>query len=79
MKKVSNNFIAALTIIFMIVSIIGNIIIYEMTKVPKVTGKSTGQVSLCFNAPPILQSIPNQTAYVNQLFTLFVNAIEIFC
>jgi hypothetical protein len=77
MKKVSNNFIAILTIIFMIVSVTGNMVIYEMTKVPRVTGKSTGQVSLCSNAPPILQPISDQTAYINQLFTLFINASDL--
>ena len=52
-KHLSNNIIALLVILFMLISMLFNWIIYENIFVPlKITGKASASVSLCIGGPP---------------------------
>jgi len=74
-KHLSNNIIALLVILFMMISILFNLIIYENTYVPlKITGKASASVSLCIGGPPPYVTViyPNGGEIING--TIDVNA-----
>jgi len=77
--RVSNNKIAFLAIMFMLISIICNMTIYQKTSI-QVTGKATGRgyVIICLNHPPVLNEFPSSlTVYEGDNLFYDVNATDI--
>ena len=77
--KLTHNKVAFLAILFMLISLSFNIIIYQKASI-QITGKATAQgyVIICLNRPPILNEFPtNLTAEEGETFFYDVNATDI--
>jgi hypothetical protein len=75
----SNNIIALLALIFMLVSVLSDFVVYREAKgITKPTGQafSLGYVQICINQPPIINisCAPNATAY--RLYHCHINATD---
>ena len=76
--KLTHNKVAFLAILFMLISLSFNIIIYQKASI-QITGKATAQgyVIICLNRPPILNEFPtNLTAEEGETFFYDVNATD---
>lgn len=79
--KVSNNTIAALALIFIIVSISTNFIIYLKERplgISEIIGKVavTGSVNICINRAPSLIPLSRKNITIDEVFVLFINATD---
>ncbi len=74
--RLTNNQIALLAILFTIVSLAGNSMVYHRAGM-LITGKAaTGQLSICLNHPPVLELNCSIDAPVDSLYTCDVNASD---
>ncbi len=76
--KISNNLIAALALIFIIVSIVTNFIIYLKTVPEKteISGEATGTLSMCANHRPSLSNLSTLNATINEPYIAYINATD---
>ncbi len=77
--KISNNVIAALALIFIIISVVSNLVVYIKTtpKQPEISGEATGTVELCLNNAPVMNDQPfKPNVTIENPFVYFINGTD---
>ena len=78
--KISNNLIASLALIFIVISLFNTWLILKEAKEVAIVGKiATSQVHICMNREPRLLPVENQTAIVDFPFKLQINFTDGDC
>jgi len=74
--RLTNNQMALLAILFMIVSLVGNSIVYQRASMA-ITGKATtGQLSICLNHPPVLDIGCSNSVVVGSAYSCNVDVTD---
>jgi len=77
--EITNNMVALLAILFIVISSIGNYIVYragEEAPIKQLIGLATGQMRMCFNEPARINNDCNSYSYAQEQYSCFINATD---